>query len=145
VVPMNVLLSIKPEFVEKIFSNEKKYEYRKSIFKQKVNKVIIYATRPEGKIVGEFSIDSILHDDPDSIWNLTNNYSGITHSFFREYFDHRNEAFAIKIGEVKKYIVPIDPKSFDFPFTAPQSFLYVDDEYRPLSQKSETLDELTLF
>ena len=30
---MKVLLSIKPEFVEKIFSGEKRFEYRKNIFK----------------------------------------------------------------------------------------------------------------
>ncbi|UQZ34584.1 hypothetical protein C2I18_14270 [Paenibacillus sp. PK3_47] len=140
---MNVLLSIKPEFVEKIFSNEKKYEYRKSIFKQKVNKVIIYATRPEGKIVGEFRIDTILHDNPDSIWNLTNNDSGITHGFFKEYFNNKENAYAIKIGDIERYEKPIDPKEFDFPFTAPQSFFYVDDDYRPISQRIEL--EPTLF
>lgn len=32
---MNVILSIKPEFVEKIFSGEKQYEYRKVLFKQR--------------------------------------------------------------------------------------------------------------
>ena len=42
---MNVILSIKPEFVEKIFSGEKQYEYRKILFKQKVDTVYIYACR----------------------------------------------------------------------------------------------------
>ena len=51
---MNVILSIKPEFVEKIFSGEKQYEYRKILFKQKVDTVYIYASRPISKIVGEF-------------------------------------------------------------------------------------------
>ena len=38
---MKVLLSIKPEFAEKIFNGTKKYEFRKSIFKNKdVDKVI---------------------------------------------------------------------------------------------------------
>ena len=32
---MKVLLSIKPEYVDKIFSGEKRYEYRKSMFKNK--------------------------------------------------------------------------------------------------------------
>ena len=31
---MKVLLSIKPEFVEKIFSGEKRFEYRKFAFKK---------------------------------------------------------------------------------------------------------------
>ena len=40
---MRVLLSIKPEFVEKIFSGEKLYEYRKAMFKNvNVSTVVIY-------------------------------------------------------------------------------------------------------
>lgn len=134
---MKVLLSIKPEFVEKIFSEEKRFEYRKTIFKQKVDTVVIYSTMPEGRIVGEFSIESILNDDPESIWNVTNRYSGISHNFFKQYFNNKERAYAIKIGDIERYEKPIDPKSFDFPFTAPQSFFYVDDDYRPISQKTE--------
>ena len=59
---MNVILSIKPEFVEKIFSGEKQYEYRKVLFKQKVDTVYIYASRPISKIVGEFKIAEIICD-----------------------------------------------------------------------------------
>lgn len=137
---MKVLLSIKPEFVEKIFSEEKKYEYRKTIFKQKVESVIIYSTMPEGRIVGEFSIETILHDDPESIWNKTNNYSGVSYTFFKEYFDKKENAYAIKIGEIERYKEPIDPKKLDFPFTAPQSFFYVDENYRPISQNIDYLE-----
>lgn len=53
---MKVLLSIKPEFVEKIFSGEKRFEYRKSIFKQQnIDTIVIYSTMPVGMIVGEFN------------------------------------------------------------------------------------------
>lgn len=42
---MKVLLSIKPEFAEKIFSGEKKFEFRRSIFKDKtVKTVLVYAS-----------------------------------------------------------------------------------------------------
>ncbi|MGG4397402.1 hypothetical protein ABEX25_24145 [Paenibacillus thiaminolyticus] len=97
---MNVLLSIKPEFVEKIFNNEKLYEYRKTIFRQKINKVFIYSTMPVGKIVGEFSVAAILHDHPEHIWELTNECSGITYDFFLQYFGEKEEAYAIQIGEL---------------------------------------------
>lgn len=43
---MRVLLSIKPEFVKKIISGEKKYEFRRKIFKRDVKIVIIYASYP---------------------------------------------------------------------------------------------------
>ena len=65
---MRVLLSIKPEFVEKIFSGEKLYEYRKAMFKNvNVSSVVIYSTMPVGKIVGEFKFKKIHIDSPKVI------------------------------------------------------------------------------
>lgn len=58
---MKALLSIKPEFVEKILSGEKLVEYRKAVFKRpEVKSVVIYSTMPDGLIVGEFEIGQIL-------------------------------------------------------------------------------------
>lgn len=123
---MKVLLSIKPEFAHKIFNGEKKFEYRKSIFKQKVDTVVVYSTMPEGKLIGEFKIDGIIETNPDLLWNETKEFSGITYEFFSTYFDQRDNAYAIKIGELKKYDTPINPKEQNKNFTAPQSFCYID-------------------
>ena len=58
---MKALLSIKPEFVSKIFTGEKIFEYRKAVFKRPMVKtVVIYSTMPVGKIVGEFEIEEII-------------------------------------------------------------------------------------
>ncbi|WP_140312775.1 ASCH domain-containing protein, partial [Vibrio parahaemolyticus] len=119
---MQVLLSIKPEFVERIFAGEKKFEYRKAIFRRSdVEKVIIYSTLPEGKVVGEFSIDKILTDTPQVIWKKTQTKSGINKEFFDEYFSGRSEAHAIKIGNVKKYNNPFKLDDMKEKVSAPQS------------------------
>ena len=56
---MKVLLSIKPEFVEKIFNGTKKYEFRKSIFKNKnIDTVVVYASSPWQYVIGEFKIET---------------------------------------------------------------------------------------
>jgi len=61
---MTVLLSIKPEFADKIFDGTKKYEFRRRIFKKEgVKKVIVYVTSPVQKIIGEFLIESIIYED----------------------------------------------------------------------------------
>jgi predicted transcriptional regulator len=123
---MKVLLSIKPKYVEKIFSGEKKYEYRKVIFrKENIDTVVIYSTMPEGKIVGEFKIEMILVNSPDLIWKETKNESGISATFFHEYFENRLEGYAIKIVNPKRYEIPIDPKIEYESFHAPQSFCYI--------------------
>ena len=83
---MKVLLSIKPEFVKEIFEGRKKFEYRKSIFTKDVTSVIVYSTKPEGMIVGEFKVKKVLHESPEKLWDDTHDYSGITKAFFDEYY-----------------------------------------------------------
>ena len=123
---MKVLLSIKPEFVEEIFNGNKKFEYRKAIFKNKdVKTIVIYSTMPVGKIVGEFDIDSILEEHPKKIWDKTKKYSGISEELYDYYFDGREKSFAIKIKSLKEYDEPICPYSTYDNFTAPQSFKYI--------------------
>ena len=126
---MKVLLSIKPEYVDKIISGEKKFEYRKRIFKEKVDTVVVYSTMPVGKIVGEFKIEEIINDTPDNIWSLTSHHSGVSEVFFMEYFDKCSEGFALKIKDIELYNTPIDPKKRKMHFTPPQSFMYVDNDF----------------
>jgi predicted transcriptional regulator len=123
---MKVLLSIKPEYVKKIFDGEKKYEYRKVIFKKKVSKIVVYSTKPEGKLIGEFDIEDILCGSPEEIWRKTKDKSGISYSAFKKYFKNREFGYAIKIGDISLYDEPIDPKLMINNFRAPQSFCYVD-------------------
>ncbi|MFQ6371941.1 ASCH domain-containing protein [Shewanella sp. YIC-542] len=124
---MKALLSIKPEFVDKIFSGEKLFEYRKAIFKRpEVKSVVIYSTMPEGKIVGEFKIGNILAKCPEELWEETKEASGIEKEFFDEYFVNRKVAYAIEIKELTRYSQPIDPYENDVDFKAPQSFKYLD-------------------
>jgi predicted transcriptional regulator len=84
---MKILLSIKPEFADKIFNGSKRFEFRKNIFKNKsVRTVVVYVTRPVGKIVGEFDINEIINDEPKVLWKRTHEFAGITKDFFDAYF-----------------------------------------------------------
>lgn len=134
---MKVLLSIKPEYVERIFDGSKKFEYRRAIFKNKdIRTVIVYATLPVGKIVGEFDIDEILENNPSAIWAKTKDYSGVQESFYDEYFNGREKAFAIKISSTKKYINEICPYTQLNNFTAPQSFMYAKEDLLKIADVS---------
>lgn len=48
----SILLSINPQYVDKIMNGEKEYEYRKIKCKTKVDKMYIYSTIPIKKVVG---------------------------------------------------------------------------------------------
>lgn len=122
---MKVLLSIKPEFAYKIFSGEKKYEFRKVIFKKpKVSIVVVYASSPVQKVIGEFEIDDIFSSNPNEIWEMTKMYSGISKDFFYEYFAEREIAHAIKIKNTLKYNKPLRIRE-DFNVMPPQSYVYL--------------------
>lgn len=123
---MKVLLSIKPEFAEKIFDGSKKYEFRKVIFKDKnVKKIIVYASAPVQKVIGEFEIEAILSEDPKHLWQRTKTESGISENFFFDYFSERLIAYAIKIKNTKRYKTPKCIRN-DFNLIPPQSFIYLD-------------------
>ena len=122
---MKVLLSIKPEFADKIFDGTKLFEFRRSIFKnEEVKKVIVYASSPVQKVIGEFEIDFILKSQLNELWDQTKDFSGITEEYFFEYFSNKEEGFAIKIKNQRKYKHPKCLKK-DYNLLPPQSFLYL--------------------
>lgn len=121
-------MSIKPEFIKEIIKGNKKFEYRKKLFKRTdITSIAVYATKPYGKVVGEFEIEQILVDTPNNIWEQTKKQSGISQNFFNDYFKGYPEAIAIQIKEFIKYEKPMDLLEFDNSLkVAPQSFCYTD-------------------
>lgn len=125
---MKVVLSIKPEYAFKIFDGSKKFEFRKSIFKNaNVKSVIVYASSPVQQVIGEFEIEDILNYDLQTLWGLTQEYSGISEDFYYKYFADKEKGFAIKIKKTKKYGTPKCLRT-DFNLFPPQSFAYLTDK-----------------
>ncbi|MCU0350563.1 MAG: hypothetical protein MUF43_07010 [Flavobacterium sp.] len=123
---MKVLLSIKPEFAERIFDGSKKFEFRKAIFKnQEIKTVVVYASSPMQKVIGEFEIDSIINDSLADLWKKTKRFAGIDKDFFYQYFAEREMGYAIKIKKTKKYKKPLCLRE-DYNLFPPQSFLYLE-------------------
>jgi predicted transcriptional regulator len=122
---MKVLLSIKPEFAEKIFSGEKKYEYRRSIFRNRnIKTIIVYASSPVSKIIGEFEVELILTDKIKHLWEQTKIEAGISEEYFFNYFDGKEDGHAIRIKKSSKYARPYSIER-KYGVKPPQSFLYV--------------------
>jgi predicted transcriptional regulator len=122
---MRVLLSIKPEYANKIFDGSKRFEFRRVIFKKpNIKTVVVYASSPVKKVIGEFEIENIISFDPKSLWGITKKYSGISEDFFFEYFSNRKVAHAIRIKSTMKYKEPLSIKD-DFNVIPPQSYVYL--------------------
>ena len=122
---MRVLLSIKPEFALRILDGSKRYEYRRTIFKRgAVKTVVVYASGPIKRVIGEFEIGAILHEEPEALWAKTGDYAGITKKRFLRYFENRPAGYAIEVKEARTYDMPIrlDQLKVSWP---PQSFTYL--------------------
>lgn len=124
--PTSVLLSIKPQFANAILEGTKLFELRRKIFRDKdVRRIVIYASSPVRRVVGEFSIDSVLAHEPTKLWSLTSRGAGVDREFFDEYFRGRAVAFAVKVAKPKRYARPRRLQEHYGIARPPQSFCYL--------------------
>ncbi|KUG05645.1 phage protein [hydrocarbon metagenome] len=125
---MDVLLSIKPKYVKSIINGEKRYEFRRTIFKNRdINQIYIYSSFPIKKIVATFMIGDILEDHPIDLWENVKDYAGIDREVFFSYFKGKSKAFAIEIQDLHEFDEPIDPWTMMRGFVPPQSYCYLND------------------
>jgi predicted transcriptional regulator len=130
---MTVLLSVKPEFVRRIFDGTKGYEYRRKPFRRAITRVIVYASAPVSMVVGEFVPDAVLSDEPGRLWRATKHLSGVSEPVFRAYFEGSQTGYAIRIGRPVRYATPVKLHE-TLGVRAPQSFCYLREApHAPMS------------
>ena len=122
-----ILMSIKPEYVDKIFSGEKKYEYRKRLCKKKIDTIIVYSSSPIQKVVGELKVKQVLYDRKSIIWDKTNRYGGIVKAKYDKYYENCDYAIAYEIEKAIIYDKQKDLKDFKVKM-APQSYVYISNK-----------------
>ncbi|PKP59871.1 MAG: hypothetical protein CVT88_04400 [Candidatus Altiarchaeales archaeon HGW-Altiarchaeales-1] len=127
------LISVKPEYVEKILNGSKKVELKKFPLKKGVKNVLVYATRPTKKIVCILHIEEVIEDTSKNLWSKFGNISGVKKKEFFEYFKGCKKCFAFKIKDAEKFPEPIDPYKIFPDFRAPETITYKINEY--LSKK----------
>lgn len=124
-----VLMPIKPKYANQILDGTKKFEYRKSkIRKDNVHSIIIYATAPVKKVIGEVEIVDFLEDTPENIWNQTHEHGGIAKEDYDKYFKGKDTAVAYALGTPKRYSKEKSLAKFDICYY-PQSYVYVSSPH----------------
>jgi len=71
-------LSIKPEYVEGILNETKKFEFRKRLADKSVERIIIYSTLPIKQVVGEVQVINTVSTSPTALWEMTKEKAGIS-------------------------------------------------------------------
>ena len=118
-----ILLPIRPEFVARIFSGDKKVEYRKKVVSD-VEHILIYATVPVQKVVAEFKVEKILCASPYELWMKTKSVGGINETDFFNYFRGCEKAYAYVISCLKIYENPYLLSDLGIK-RAPQNYQYI--------------------
>ena len=119
-----MLLSIKPEYVNKIISGQKKYEFRKFHCREGIDTIVVYATAPVKKVVGEVSLVDIIEGDVEHVWRKTRDFGGILEKDYKAYYEGRRVAIAYQLGKVTLYDEPMELKDLGLDYV-PQSFAYI--------------------
>ncbi len=124
---VKALLSIHPKYAASIFAGEKRYEYRRRLPKKRVSCILIYATAPISKIIGEARVVDTLIMDKAKLWQHTKSYGGISEKEFDRYFTGVDIGGAILLSSPILYKEPLTIERIGLT-RAPQSFCYLSGE-----------------
>ena len=95
-----LLISVHPEYITKILSGEKRFEFRKTCPTAEVSHLVIYATAPVQRWIAVAEVESVLTGSPYSLWERTKRAAGISREVFRRYYAGRSQGVAFKLGRV---------------------------------------------
>lgn len=103
-----LVLSIAPEYANKIVAGTKSVELRRRFSKRWIGcRTVVYATRPEKRLVGEARIADIVSGNPDQIWHTFAHELGCSRRDFDRYVGNSAEVFALVLDDVVRYVESI--------------------------------------
>ena len=122
-----IVLPIHPEYAHAIMAGRKKVEFRKKNIPDSITHVVVYATSPEKKVLGYFSVAEVVKAHPSTLWERFESVGGIDNRLFDEYYSGQSYGLGIVIGDVVEIDKPFELRDVNGILSAPQSFVY----YRP--------------
>src|SRR4051794_20475199 len=96
------LMAIHPGYAEAILAGQKLVEFRKRPLADDVASVVIYATSPVQRIVGEFSVERIVAGSPADVWHQFGGVGCIDEDSYNRYYSGSTTAYAIVIKEIRR-------------------------------------------
>lgn len=114
------MISLHPQYWDMYLDGSKIWELRKvSHSPMGVDGLVIYATAPVSRIVGEVSLVRCQTGYVDDIWCIVKDGCGITRAQYDRYYQGLDLAMVYRLGDVYEYTPPI-ATSF-----APQGYRYL--------------------
>lgn len=133
-----ITLAINPVYAHAILSGEKTVEFRRNGVPSEIQKIVIYSTKPDQKIIGYCDVSMCVVDSPENLWQHFGNLGFISHNDFTNYYKgyEVGKCYMLKIPQILKNPLPLEKcKTFS---AAPQSFAYLDkNEWRNLRRRKK--------
>lgn len=102
------MIALHPQYWEMYKDGSKWWELRKVGYSpQSVDTLIIYATAPVSRIVGEVDFVSTHVGYVDDVWDVVKGGCGITREQYDRYYRGHDVAKAYRLGNIWEYITPI--------------------------------------
>lgn len=125
-----LLLSLRPEFADKVFDGTKKVELRRIRPRVAIQGlVLVYVSTPVRAIVGAFRVREVIEGSPSMLWKDVRHHAGVTRRQFDEYYIGAAKAYGIFLNSVTRFREPVDLSHLRalWPdFHPPQSYRYLD-------------------
>lgn len=99
-----LLMSVRPEFADRIMRRKKTVELRRKFSTRWIgHRINIYASAPVMSLVGEARIAGVAVNQPEKIWDKYHDRVGCTRAEFDAYAAGAEEIYAIELDEVQPY------------------------------------------
>ena len=125
-------MSIRPRFADLICEGTKTVELRRRSPKLSLgDTVLLYVSSPVKALAASFVVGKVSEGDPETIWSEVEHRAGVGKPEFDTYFSGAERAVAIGVERPVALDVPIGLDTLRElwePFTAPQSYRYLDDQ-----------------
>jgi len=127
-----LLLSIKPEYANKILDGEKSIEFRRVRPNVEAGDLcLIYASGAQRALIGAFEVGGVVETSAPNMWRKWGKHAGADRATFMNYFDGSKSAYGILIRNserLKKEIPLVSLRKLFTGFRPPQSFRYLSTE-----------------
>ncbi len=124
----DLILSIKPEYSDKILVGAKTVELRRRfpLAAGKGAVAYIYSTSPIRALVGAAEIQDVERLPISTLWRRHGKSASIGKTDFETYFQGLDEGYALLMARPRSFLRPLDLAELKerFGFKAPQSYLY---------------------
>ena len=122
-----ILMSVKPEYLEKMKSGGKVLEIRRKFnSKWRGCRVTLYSTNPSKALYGYSTIENISKGNPEDIWGKYESDIGCSKEEFDNYTNSADQIYAIKLTGFQSYLNPLYIEQVSYlinkKLTPPQSY-----------------------